>query len=203
MMDINITYYLGNTQADRIDEVIHTLNQIQSYFDFHKVMSNCAEICDAKVIDWNSFRAKQRIRRIRCVIFITEKPFLDHWFSHEESQYSVLSMYDWEKWEKHFQRIPLELYLIYQIAQAVLNFAAGLNEKEELCMMHKETVGCMFDKCETKEHIIAGMAIGRICARCRAILSTKELNQEALQAVENMLDYVRNLISVKVPTFNE
>ena len=81
------------------------------------------------------------------------------------------------------------------MAQSAVNFEFNLNENHVLRYVHETTVGCMLDFCEIKSEIRNGMRVGAICPNCRGILAQFGNHQEALSAIEKILDHVR-LISI-------
>ena len=196
-MNIDLVYFYNNTQSEMIYQVVKRLNTVQSYYLFRIKRVDQEEICRTAKVDWNVFRSNQRPTYGTYTIYITEKAFSDNWFSHEEAQYAVLST---NGWKEDFNNIPIELYLIYQIAQAAINFAAKLSEKAALNMTHLDTTGCMFDQCTDKRDIIIGMAAGKICDICKENLRQKLPDNEAIFAVQKMLDYVRISITKELAT---
>lgn len=66
-------------------------------------------------------------------------------------------------------------------------------------MTHIDTKGCMFDQCTNKRDIVIGMATGKICNMCRESLQHKLPNDEAIIAIQQVLDYVRISILQKLP----
>lgn len=196
-MNIDIVYFYNNEQSGILYQIIKKINTFQSYYQFRVKRDEQAEICGNSKIDWNAFRSTQHPTYGKYMIYITEKAFSDNWFSHEEAQYAVLST---SSWKKDFNRIPIELYLIYQIAQASINFAAKLSKRSALKMTHPDTKGCMFDQCTNKQDIVVGMASGKICDICREKLQQKMPNDEAIIAVQKMLDYVSHSIAEELAT---
>jgi hypothetical protein len=187
-MNIDVVYFDNNSQSEIISQSVKTLNDIQSYYKFSIMRDTQSEISRTANIDWGVFRGAQTPLYGKYTIYITEKAFSDNWFSHEEAQYAVLST---NSWEENFNKIPVKLYLIYQIAQAAINFAARLSERVALNMTHPNATGCMFDQCTKKHDIVVGMATGKICDMCRASLQRRMTDDQAIIAVQQMLDYVR------------
>lgn len=192
-MNILINYDMHQSSSEDIVLVINTLNGIQNYFRF--VVNNTPLEIAGNYFEWNTLpdSIKNDIQSYR--VYVIDKPFHDNWFSHEESHYAVITTSDWNN---HFAPPSLVAYLIYQIAQAAVNFEFNLNESQVLRYAHETTVGCMFDFCCTKSEIRNGMRVGAICPKCRGILSQFGNHQEALSAIEKILDHVR-LISIGRP----
>ena len=195
-MDINIIYFSGNNQAEKISNAVKIMNDIQSHFTFRLRKDLQLEICKPQKVDWCVFRNTQLPSYNSHIIYITGKAFSDNWFSHEEAQYAVLSI---NGWDKNFAPIPIELYLIYQIAQAAINFSAKLSEQAALRMTHKDARGCMFDQCTVKRDIVRGMAAGMICDDCKRHLQNRLPNKDALIAVQQMLNYIKISIAEILP----
>lgn len=196
-MNIDIVYFYNNMQSKALYQVVEKLNDCQSYYKFRIKRDEQAEICRTSKVDWNVFRSIQCPPRGKYVIYITEKAFSDNWLSHEETQFAVLST---SYWRENFNKIPVELYLIYQIAQAAINFAAKLSERESLKMTHPDTRGCMFDQCNNQRDIVIGMATGEICDICRESLQHKLPNAKPIIAVQKMLDYVKTFVAEQLVT---
>ena len=187
-MDINIRFYFENTRKNQIFMAVDILNKIQTYFNF--ILEECkdVDVCTETIINWDKFCEKNFVNFGKYLIYITEKAFYDNWFSHEQSQYAVIST---DTWEEHFSPPPLNVYLMYQIAQATINFVADLNEAMICRMAHNRPKGCMFDLCEYKEEIKLGMKVGIICPECKNILMGYGINEKALCSVEKIIEYVR------------
>lgn len=176
------------------------MNRIQDYFGYEVVLSDC-DVCIDERIDWNIFcQNREKTKNEQYSIYVTEKAFLDNWFSHESYSYSILSTNDWEE---VFSPPSLCAYIIYQIAQATVGFEIGLMEQAQTRMVHDEAIGCMFDFCAYKPEIKLGMVGGMICPRCRSMLKTYGIAEEALKAVEYMISYVRYEAIGKPIVFNE
>ena len=133
-------------------------------------------------------------------IYITEKPFNDNWFSHEDYKYSIIST---NSWELLFAPPSLRAYLVYQIAQSTVSFEADLSENMEMRMVHDRAEGCMFDFCYNKSDIKLGMIAGTICPQCRSVLHRYGIEERALNAIERVLLYVRSEAIGKPMIFNE
>lgn len=192
-MNILVNYDMHQRSSEDITFAINALNGIQNYYKF-LVSDTPLKITEGYLI-WNSLPdiVKNDFQSYR--IYVIDKPFHDNWFSHEESHYSVITTSDWND---HFAPPSLVAYLIYQMAQAAVNFEFNLNESQVLRYAHETTVGCMFDFCGIKSEIRNGMRVGAICPKCRGILSQFGNHQEALSAIEKILDHVR-LISIGRP----
>ena len=195
-MNISIIYFSENNQTEKISNAVNTLNTVQSHFIFRLKKDTQAEICKTKKVDWGFFRSTQHPAYNSHIIYITEKEFSDNWFSHEEAQYAVLSI---NGWNEYFAPIPIELYLIYQIAQAAINFSAKLSEQAALKKTHNDAKGCMFDQCSNKRDIVRGMATGMICDDCMEHLQNRLSDKDILIAVQQMLDYVKTSIAELLP----
>lgn len=158
------------------------------------------DVVNETYVDWDVFSKLYSIKNDEYVIFITEKPFVDNWFSHEEYQFSVITMHDWEKL---FAPPSLKAYLVYQIAQAVISFEGDLSEKMEMRMVHDYAEGCIFDLCMDKTDIHLGMIAGNICPKCRGNLLRYGISEKAIYSVERMLSYVRSEAIGKPIVFDE
>ena len=187
-VEIHVYYYSGNTRQRQIRSAIDILNGAQNYFFFVLHPGRDSDVCEGSFVDWERFCTEQPKETDEYSIYITEKPFDDNWFSHEGSQYAVITT---DGWEKDFAPPSLGAYLVYQIAQAVLNFAVDLNEEIGQKLFHASPKGCMLDFCGDKSDIKLGMIAGSICPHCKADLLRYGINEEALDAIERILVFVR------------
>ena len=187
-MKIKIIHTQNNSRKNQIKRAIEILNSVQRYFYF-SLNDTLSDVSDTYFVNWQTFCGIHQSTHIdEYLIYITEKPFDDNWFSHESPCYAVISMFGWEKF---FAPPSLKAYLIYQIIQAVICFEADFTEDVELSMVHSDAVGCMFDFCENKNDIKLGMTAGIICPNCRATLKRYGVHEEAITSTERVLDYVR------------
>ena len=91
-MDINVVCCNDNSRKDQITKAINILNCVQSYF-FYRVVFVDQDVCEDEEIDWNLFQENQGKTIDEYTIFISEKPFVDNWFSHEDYKYAIISTY--------------------------------------------------------------------------------------------------------------
>jgi len=199
-MDINVVCSEQNVRRGQISKAIGILNSVQNYFYFILELDKDMQLCEKELINWGEFRENYPVANDKYSIYITEKAFDDNWFSHEEFRFAVIST---DSWEEIFAPPSLKAYLVYQIAQAVINFEADLNETMEMKLVHDYAEGCMFDLCTNKEEIKLGMMSGVICPKCRSTLIRYGVDQKAIDAVEKMIAYVRSEAIGKPMLFNE
>lgn len=141
---------------------------------------NAAEACR----QWET--AKGRDPRS---ILVTETVLDDNWFSHEYRDSAIITIADWES---RYAPPSLRSYLIYQLAQALINFAADMSEEMALNMVHEPAVGCVYDMAVNKRDIKYGMMAGNVCATCVGRLRGLGAKQEAIDALVSILDLVRS-----------
>lgn len=199
-MEINVRCCKTNTRINQIVKAINIINGVQSYFYFKLESDLDVAVCEEEYVNWELFCKNYSLKDNEYVIYITEKPFDDNWFSHEESQFAIITM---NSWEEVFAPPSLKAYLVYQIAQTLISFEGDLNEKMEMRMVHDSAEGCMFDLCVNKRDIKLGMIAGNICPQCRAVLVRYGINERALNAVERMLWFVRSEAIGKPIIFDE
>lgn len=198
-MIIIVKYWNGNTRKNQITKAVSIINGLQNYY-YLILKPQEEDVVNDMHIHWDSFCENYSTGDDEHVIFITEKPFVDNWFSHEEYQFSVITMHDWEK---TFAPPSLKAYLVYQIAQSVISFEGDLSEKMEMRMVHDYAEGCIFDLCMDKTDIHVGMIAGNICPKCRGNLLRYGISEKAIYSVERMLSYVRSEAIGKPMVFDE
>ena len=175
-MVINVQYWKDNANRRQIVKAVNIINGLQNYYNLI-LKPQEKDIVDETNVNWDSFCESCPIEDDEYTIFITEKAFDDNWFSHEEDQFSVITINDWEK---YYAPPSLKVYLMYQIAQASICFAGGLSEEVEMRIVHDDAAGCMFDFCMDKKDIHLGMVAGNICPQCRAVLVQYGINEKAI-----------------------
>lgn len=196
-MVITIKISKDNKRRAQVDKAIKILNGVQSYF-FYKLCYEDVDIPCTTKINWQNYCEDHEKEEKEIVI--TEKAFDDNWFSHEEAEYAVITTSDWEE---VFAPPSLGAYLVYQIAQASINFTADIREEMALRLVHDRAEGCLFDFCGHKTDIKLGMVSGTICPQCRGVLVRYGVPEKALDAVERILLYVRSEAIGKPLLFNE
>lgn len=187
MVKINVICCASVARRAQIRRAIEALNYVQNYFGYIYVESE-KDVCKERTLAWEDFDDYYQ-SDIEYNIYITQKNFNDNWFSHEESNYAVISI---AEWETGFAPPSLKAYIVYQIAQATMNFKADINERMQIRLIHLKSKGCMFDFCANKEDIRIGMNAGIICPECKNGLRTYGVEEFALSAIENILNYVRS-----------
>lgn len=187
-MNIQVQCYKDHKRKNQIFKAINLINGVQNYFFFSIEDSLDIDICEEDYINWKSFCQSHKVKENEYVIYIAEKPFDDNWFSHEESQYAIITT---NNWEEYFAPPSLKAFLIYQIAQAVICFKGELNENMEMRMVHDSAEGCILDLCIDKEDIKLGMVAGNICPKCRSVLVRYGIDEKVIDSAERMVSYVR------------
>ena len=186
-MNINIICHSKSRNSRHIKSAVDLLNSVQNQFNFN-LMTQGTDIVEEDQVNWKKFCETYIVENNQYNLFITDKKFDDNWFSHEDDQFGIISIFDWET---HYAPPSLKSYIMYQIAQATINFSANLRELLSLRMVHKEAEGCMFDFCEYKNEIKYGMRTGIICPKCKASLHQLGINNDVIYAAERMLQLVR------------
>ena len=81
-MVIKIKYWIDNSRKNQIIKAISIINGLQNYY-FLMLESSDNDVVNETYVDWDVFSKLYSIKNDEYVIFITEKPFVDNWFSHE------------------------------------------------------------------------------------------------------------------------
>ncbi len=198
-MVISVKYWEKNTRKNQITKAVKIINGLQNYYYLIAESLN-EDVVNDSIVNWESFCKNYSAKDGEYVIFVTEKAFDDNWFSHEERQFSIITTNDWERL---FAPPSLKAYLVYQIAQSLINFQGDLNENMEMQMVHAHAEGCIFDLCIEKKDIHLGMIAGNICPKCRAILVRYGIDEKAIYSIERIVDYVRYEAVGKPMLFDE
>ena len=188
-MKIKIVCNRNHSRKSQIVRAVNTLNSIQAYYSFTLDDSACTDVTNYSYVNWQLFLESYVEKHLNeYIIYITEKPFDDNWFSHDGPRCSIITTGDWE----HLFAPPsLKAYLMYQIVQSVICFVMDITEDVQLSFVHSEAVGCMFDFCKHKPDIKLGLTAGAICPKCRASLKGFGVQEEAITSAEQILDCIR------------
>ena len=178
-------------QHERILQTsLNILNGVQRFFYctyYNQTIPNLPESGDLNPnIAMNQL--EEMLDQYENIILITSSRFDDNWFSHESRRTSIISFYDWET---RYAPPSLRAYLLYQIAQSLLVFAADISEEMGLRFVHEPPIGCINDFCRMKPDIRFGLVAGNICPNCEASLRQFGLRSEALDAIYRILANVR------------
>ena len=198
-MKIEIICNNGNSRKRQIEKAVSALNALQNYYCFKLLYDDHFDSTIDNYINWDSFY-KKHLSEHRFKVYITEKPLDDNWFSHESNTFSLITTADWER---EFAPPSLCSFIIYQIAQAAINFHSDLTEQMSFRLVHDRTQGCMFDFCLLKTDIKLGMVAGTICPSCKSALMRYGAEEKAIDAIERILNYVRAESIGKPIVFNE
>jgi hypothetical protein len=151
---------LEEAQERQLFNAINTINGSQKYFLIIKKLNNI----NFEDIYINSKKANEILSRVDpnngYKICVSASPFNDNWFSHEDRNNSIISVYGWER---DFAPPSLKCYLMNQIAQAFLAFVSDLSEEMSLNMVHEPPIGCAMDFCGNKLDIKLSMVSGYLC----------------------------------------
>ena len=202
MMEIKIQYWKDIPRKRQIESAISIINGLQNHFYLIPKPTD-TDVVIKDYADWYEFLNNYSADPAyfdEHIIFITEKPFDDNWFSHEDNRIALITIHDWEE---HFSPPSLRAYLVYQIAQTLISFESDLNEKIEMRLVHDEPTGCMFDMCMDKTDIHLSMIGGNICPTCKGILRQFGTKEKSIYSVERLLSYVRSEAIGKPMIFNE
>lgn len=187
-MDVTIFTSDDNSHRRRIESAVSLINGCQRYFHLHMGVENRLEksghpVEHTAIRDWKEAEDNQGYS-----VMVVEDPLLDNWFSHEYRAIGVLTTADWEEL---YAPPSLKAYIMYQLAQALINFAADLSEEMVLNIVHEPPEGCIFDMAANKTDIRLGMVGGNLCATCASRLKAFGTDEEAIAAVTNIVELVR------------
>jgi hypothetical protein len=175
--------------AQRILSVVAQLHSVQRYFIFtvadDERLNSTGQAADAATLahPYES-RADGQYD-----ILIVDDLLVDNWFSHEYRASSVITLGDWER---IYAPPSLKAYLTYQIAQSIISFAADLSEEMAMNLVHEPPQGCIFDLAAHKPSIRYGMVAGNLCPACAIKLRALGVSEDAIAAVEAILQLVRS-----------
>jgi Predicted nucleotide-binding protein containing TIR-like domain len=173
-----------------IRDALQIANGLQNYFRFvpedaawlPKETGRAAHLADKK------FRGEIRRRENRVpLIVVTSIPLYGGNFTFEYRDYSVISVHDWED---NFAPPPVKVYLVYQLAYIATIVAADLTETRIEKMQHRPK-GCVFDESAGADEFRVSLVGAHMCADCEGKLAEMMIPGEALEAINQLLGYVR------------
>jgi len=177
-MDVSVVVSSTSSHITRIKAALSLVNGCQRFFrvvlatdgklDKRNKPVNAFELIE----DWLS-----KTSETNHAILVTEDLLDDNWFSHEYRDQALITIGDWEQ---YYAPPSLRAYLTYQIAQALIHFAADMSEEMALNMVHEPPVACMYDMATQKTDIKFGMIGGNLCPVCVAQLIPNRYDHAAI-----------------------
>jgi Predicted nucleotide-binding protein containing TIR-like domain len=180
-----------------IQESIQIANDLQTHFRFKlenalwlpKESGRHTHLAD------KAFRSEIQDQDDRTpLIVVTSIPLYGGNFAFEYRDRSVISLHDWED---NFAPPPVKVYLIYQLAYIATIVAADLTDSRIDKMQHPPK-GCLFDETEGADEFRVSLVGAHLCAACEGKLAEMMIPAEALEAINQVLGYVRSATIRKV-----
>lgn len=174
----------------QLTRALSLINQRQNYFAYSIDHNNALEIF-LFPINWHSIEKTYKEKYSDgFYMFITDKPFMDNWFSHVNDKVCIISTHGWDEC---FAPPHLYVFLMYEIIECSINFEVDLTEDKGIDrIMHTNSIGCLFDFCQKKSDIKLGMRAGFICSSCESKLRDYGIDNGAIKAAEGVLELIRN-----------
>ena len=191
MREIIVGLERNSPHAERVGAAVSLVNSSQRYFFLRfreDVEINQPEGLPIKgdVIAAEISRGYAGVK----MIYVTDQPFDDNWFSREYRHCAVITTFDWEQ---RFAPPSLRAYLVYQFAQALLLMEADIDEQMLLRgLVHEPPIGCLHDLNVDKGHIKYGMIAGSMCFKCEGALRQYGVRPEVINAIHRILAIVRD-----------
>jgi hypothetical protein len=188
-VEVTVVFDSSNSHASRVRSAVSQINGSQRFFRIHikndegLAATGCA--VNPKLV-CSSYESQADGKRS---IVITEDPLDDNWFSHEYRTCAIITTADWEI---VFAPPSLKAYLIFQMAQGLIHFAADMSEEMAMNLVHEPPQGCVYDLAVNKHDLKLGMVAGNICQTCIAKLRTLGTPEQAIDAIAKMLALVRS-----------
>ena len=180
-----------------IREAVQIANDLQTYFRFAfedavwlpRESGRASHLADKK------FRAEiqQHDSRVPLIV-VTSLQLYGGSFAFEYRDQSVISVHDWED---KFAPPPVKIYLLYQFAYIATIVSADLTETRIEKMQHRPK-GCLFDESAGADEFRVSLVGAHLCANCEGRLAEMMIPGEALEAVDQVLSYVRSATIRKV-----
>ena len=181
----------------RIREAVEIANNLQTYFRF--VLEEATwlprEKGRPKPLADKTFRKEIKRNDDRePLIIVTSIPLYGGNFAFEYRDQSVISAHDWED---NFAPPPVKIYLLYEFAYVATIVAAELTVARTEKMQHHPN-GCLFDESIGEHEFRMSLVGAQICADCGSELAGMMIPGEAVEAISDILGYVRSATIRKV-----
>lgn len=201
-MHINIVFSNEDPEKLQIERAISIINKLQNEYSLQAkaIYPNEFELFLHNDVSFDFWSRRLRRETTEYTIYIISNEFDDNWFSHEERTFSIITT---AGWNEYFAPPSVKSYLLYQIAQSLLNFTADISETSFLDqMVHFNATGCANDMCVNKEEIKIGISAGYICPSCRIMFRQYGVSESRLCAVEEILTAARlEAIAKPLPSY--
>jgi hypothetical protein len=180
-----------------IREAVQIVNDLQTHFRF--VLEDAAwlpkETRRAKHLADKKFCTAVHSHDSRApLIVVTSIALKGGNFAFEYRDQSVVSVHDWED---KFAPPPVKIYLVYQFAYIATIVAAALSESGFEKIQHRPK-GCLFDESEGADEFRLSLIGAHLCVNCEGKLVGMMIAGEALEAIDQILAYVRSATIRKV-----
>jgi hypothetical protein len=199
-MDIQVIANPDGAHINRIKQVIDLVNGAQRSFVLKlSLASQPLSILGEWIDPEEACQLFEKEISEGYFIYITEQLFTDNWFSHSYRRSSIITIGDWEA---TYAPPSLKSYLAYEIAHALLHFAADISQEMAMRLVHEPPKGCMMDLSVNKPDIKLGMVSGNLCLTCASQLRQLGISDEALNSIERVLLRVRSEATGRPITFD-
>jgi len=190
---MNIFLEKDKTISCDLSKIIQVLNSICSTCSFSATSERTIERPQSKPIDFEEERERitKKINTLKTkkepdlFMYITTRPYEDHYYFHKKSNIMILSLNFWEQ----YTSLPIENGILYFIADIIAL-------KIDNTFRHQDTTGCIYDFLGRKAGVDLGMKMGYVCESCRTRLASKLKTNKNLSAlyddVTKMLDVLNN-----------
>jgi predicted nucleotide-binding protein len=190
-VDITVLASSGYERRFVVAETVREVNRTQRWFRLHFCevdwLPNDPDETELEKIDGLHEVVEKKRRRER-VIAVTQSGLDPNWYVSERRNSSVVTVADWED---GIAPPPLRVYLLYQIASALANFAADLSDQQIKDWSHKPAVGCLFDWYVGVNQLKRCMVTATLCAEHDAQLAGMGIQDGAVIAIDQILALVR------------
>jgi Predicted nucleotide-binding protein containing TIR-like domain len=178
------------------EEAINLVNQLQTYFRLQ--LSRVKWLPNDRTRKVSGGATKKLMRRRykrRPVLAVIENPIKGGWF---DSQSRGIRLVSTARWDEEFAPPPLRIYLMYLFACALATFVADLPKEQIASMSHRKLRGCIFDESSGRREFRLDLVAAHLCGECEGRLSEMGVSNDALDAVLNILVFVREF-SIRRP----
>jgi hypothetical protein len=174
-----------------IEEAIDVVNRLQPYFRLQMSRTKWLPNDKKRKVARGATKKLVRKRYARQpVLTVIQNPIRGGWFDYQSRDVWIVST---AQWDEHFAPPPLKVYLIYEFACALAAFGANLpNEQIDAMSHNKKLRGCVFDQTSGRRELLLGLVAAHLCARCEGRLSEMGVSDKAIEAVFNILAFVRD-----------
>ncbi len=197
-MNVIVIHHPGSASNEAIEEAVDLANGLQLPFELKIRTNSKLPNGDRAVKPERVGAVAERLWKAEGdpVIAVVDNLIAADKLVHEHQHWAIIST-GWVESD-----IRLSVFILYQMASAMINFAVGLDD--EAGFLHErsddeELYGCLFDWWEDQVDLARCMVAGYICPHCKGYLRKQLVPDSVVAGIEKILNHTR-AVAIARPT---